>query len=1068
MALRGDLASVDLAQVFQMLALNKKVGLLSIQSPRLWKVLYFDHRGVTLYYNPHTVLDRAVATFVRVGRIQAAAVEEMREHASRNRLELIDALLAGGYLTEAELTAQMRYEVEEEVYELFFCKDARFEFLEGIDTMPEREGVVDDRFFFNTESVIMEAARRIDEWSYIAERISNGLEVFCRTGKRPDHQDLGEECAIVYDCVDGRRNVSRIVEVSGLSSFAVFKNLSQLLDGSFVEQLPAAELIRIGQSCVREGRPQDAINLFEKAIELGVGVPEVHSMAAQAYEGTHEYENAIYHLKCDAEYRIAAGDVRGAAQRLLAAGRLVPTDLAARERLVEIALTQDVRLSEFDPVEEGKELVNLLMGAGDLRRVRSILERLLTVRPDDLDLKKVLVSVHTKAGDQARVIELYESISSTLVKQHRPIEAIAYLQKILMLDRTRSDISEKVRSLYAQDERARTRRRAMATLGVICVLLVAVGFAYNYYDQAATSAFESIDVQQYLADEEFGLAAAAYEQFLGEYPLASAGARAREELLRIDQLRLKQEAAQHNREVARQREVERLRLDYLGEWRRHRQLFLEGRPEAALASIERVRQLVREAGLPEDQDWAREEQVESNYVKIRDFVEASIALEQRGREELAAGRYRNAWALAVDLVTNYDITEAARRARIPVWVQTRPQGAQILLGGQHVMQDADGVLKPLSTPTVLLCGRDPAVYDLVLEGFQPAKVTIDPRQHPEVDLTLAVIAARRIDFDEQVQTAVAADGDWIAAGLRNGKLAVASARTGSVRQVVVLGGLKAVDGTPVVAGDRVWFCTNEATLECYRLDIGRPAAGWPRQLISPAQTEMVVRDGRLLFVDRNNVLRCFDQGNGRELWAQELGAAPSGVPSVEQRRVRAGVTDGRIVLVDVVDGSLPAVLRCPAPISTRVFFHDGRLFFGCADGMVRAVDESNGRISWSTPIGRAPVDGEVVGAHTGLIACGPERRLLLLDHATGKVVHSLELAGDVRPTLRVDGERLLMTLRMERTESQPAHELLQCRSIVDLSLLWEYQDPGTFTGAPSVGGTHVAVSGAKGDVVLFR
>jgi hypothetical protein len=32
MALKGDLASVDLAQVFQMLALNKKVGLLSIQS----------------------------------------------------------------------------------------------------------------------------------------------------------------------------------------------------------------------------------------------------------------------------------------------------------------------------------------------------------------------------------------------------------------------------------------------------------------------------------------------------------------------------------------------------------------------------------------------------------------------------------------------------------------------------------------------------------------------------------------------------------------------------------------------------------------------------------------------------------------------------------------------------------------------------------------------------------------------------------------------------------------------------------------------------------------------------
>ena len=47
MALKGDLASVDLAQVFQMLALNQKVGLLAIESPTEERDLYFDERGVT-------------------------------------------------------------------------------------------------------------------------------------------------------------------------------------------------------------------------------------------------------------------------------------------------------------------------------------------------------------------------------------------------------------------------------------------------------------------------------------------------------------------------------------------------------------------------------------------------------------------------------------------------------------------------------------------------------------------------------------------------------------------------------------------------------------------------------------------------------------------------------------------------------------------------------------------------------------------------------------------------------------------------------------------------------------
>ncbi len=184
MALRGDLASVDLAQVFQMLALNKKSGLLSIQSPRLWEVLYFQPRGVTLYYNRHALLDRAIQSFVRVGRVEQQAIDEARAHAARHGHEFWDALLAGGYLSEEELVAQMRYEVEEEIYELFFCRDGRFEFLEGQDQLPEREGVVDQRFFFNTESVIMEAARRIDEWSFIQDRIPSAREVFRRIGRQ--------------------------------------------------------------------------------------------------------------------------------------------------------------------------------------------------------------------------------------------------------------------------------------------------------------------------------------------------------------------------------------------------------------------------------------------------------------------------------------------------------------------------------------------------------------------------------------------------------------------------------------------------------------------------------------------------------------------------------------------------------------------------------------------------------------------------------------------------------------------------------------------------------------------
>ncbi|MGE3174293.1 MAG: PQQ-binding-like beta-propeller repeat protein [Planctomycetota bacterium] len=1068
MALRGDLASVDLAQVFQMLALNKKVGLLSIQSPRLWKVLYFDARGVTLYFNQHTLLDRAIATFVRVGRIQAHAVEEIRDHAGRNQLDLLDSLLAGGYLTEEELAAQMRYEVEEEVYELFFCKDARFEFLEGQDSMAEREGVVDARFFFNTESVIMEAARRIDEWSYIAERIVNGLEVFVRKGKPPDPEDIGEECAIVYDCVDGRRTVARIVEVSGLSSFAVFKNLSQLLDAGSIEQLPQDQLVKVGQTCMREGRPHDAINLFEKAIELGVGVPEVHSMAAQAYESTSEFENSIYHLKCDAEYRIAAGDMRGAAQRLRAAGTLVPTDLSGRERLVELALAHhEVRLPDFDPVEEGKVLVDMFMAAGDLRRVRTLLERLLGVQPDDIELKKLLVNVHSKAGDQPRVIELYESIAKTLVKQHRPLEAIAYLQKILMLDRTRSDISEQVRSLYTLDERARSRRRAMATLGVVCLLLVALAVAYSFYDQAATDEFDALDVQAMLDGDEYDQAAGVFDEFLVKYPLTTAAARAREELARIDGLRLKYEAALLNRDAARQRELERLRVEYKNDWRRHRELFLEGRPEDALAAIERVRALLRTTGAQEDMEWALEEQVEKTWTKMRDFLGRAEELEQKRAQELEAGRLTNAWVLSVDLLENYDITAAARRTRIPVQLTSRPLGARVLRDGAPLTETRDGEQRPVTTPTLLMCGPSPEAYALELEGFDTAPFTVEPRKSASIEVPMTVIPARRIDLAESAQTAVAAAGDWVVVGLRNGKLGIASARAGRARALVDLGGLRAVEGTPAVAGDRAWYFTNEGSLECVLLENGRGAAGWPVRPSSPAVFDMTVRDGRLLFIDRDNVLHCLDQGNGHEFWQRPLEGAATGPATIERRNVRIGTADGRVLQIDAADGRLITVLRCPAGISTRIWAQGGTVWFGCSDGRVRAVDEQSGRVLWTAELGRNCTDAEFAVGPTGVFVGGADRRLLQFDPKTGEQLRAVELPYDLR-WLCVRRDAVVTVCRSPRDGQQAPRDLLQARTATDLALQWEYQDEGTFTGAPGVDGVFVAVAGADGDVVLLR
>jgi hypothetical protein len=268
MALRGDLASVDLAQVFQMLALNKKVGLLSIQGTKHVEGTVLRSSRGDVHHNVHRVLDRVVASLCRSGRLDEASVDEVRDHAARMGQPLTDSLLAGGYLQPEELEEQYRVELEEEIYDLFFCKEAKFEFHEGA-TLEGRDGTIDERFFYNCDSVIMEAARRIDEWTYISERVPTTAEVLVATADAIDGEEYGRTGRHCFELLDGRRNVARIVEVTGSVDVPGLQGPEPAARRGFDRAACRGRARAAGRSVHGEGRLPDAINLYERAVGLG-------------------------------------------------------------------------------------------------------------------------------------------------------------------------------------------------------------------------------------------------------------------------------------------------------------------------------------------------------------------------------------------------------------------------------------------------------------------------------------------------------------------------------------------------------------------------------------------------------------------------------------------------------------------------------------------------------------------------------------------------------------------------------------------------------------------------------
>jgi outer membrane protein assembly factor BamB len=399
-------------------------------------------------------------------------------------------------------------------------------------------------------------------------------------------------------------------------------------------------------------------------------------------------------------------------------------------------------------------------------------------------------------------------------------------------------------------------------------------------------------------------------------------------------------------------------------------------------------------------------------------------------------------------------------------VATRPAGAQLLHDGKPLMRTVDGVQQPLVTPGLVLCqANQPVKLVAKLAGFEPREIVVNGKETAQVDAVLEVVPERVISFDAPGQTGVGVGDGWVAVGLRGGKLGIARS-DGSERQVRELGGLKAVDSDPVIQSGRIFFVSNEMTVECVPLDPSVPVNGWPVQLTSQASTALALGDGRMILVDGSGVMHCWGQATGRRLWGVALNSAPSGTPTIEQRKAYVGTIDGRVMVFDIADGRSLGVLRSPAGLTTAIAVMGSSLFFGCSDGAVRAVDFDEGKVIWTESVGAATAPSKIALAKNSLLIAA-EDRVLSLDLASGKRLGSMPTTGTVKG-MQAQGNRAFVRVRMPSTRKLPVHDVLIACSSDTATVMWEFVLPSTGPGTLGVDRNVVTLPAESGQIVVFR
>jgi hypothetical protein len=235
MALEGPLKEFHIQDVFQLLDLGRKTGVLRVTSElrQTSASVTFDRGGVvaaSMGKNPQ----RFGARLVRLGRVSPKDLDRaLAQQEKGDTRRLGDILVANGAINRRELDRQLKAQIEEAILDLLGWTEGHFRFEESAVS----EALVESPVRIPTEGLLMESARRSDEWSRMGDKLPH-LRVVPKLPP-PDSAAKGKLDLLPFQwevlaAVDGLRDLQTLADLLGKSEFDVARTIYTLAEAGVV------------------------------------------------------------------------------------------------------------------------------------------------------------------------------------------------------------------------------------------------------------------------------------------------------------------------------------------------------------------------------------------------------------------------------------------------------------------------------------------------------------------------------------------------------------------------------------------------------------------------------------------------------------------------------------------------------------------------------------------------------------------------------------------------------------------------------------------------------------------
>ncbi|MFN8007043.1 MAG: tetratricopeptide repeat protein [Terriglobia bacterium] len=206
-----------------------------------------------------------------------------------------------------------------------------------------------------------------------------------------------------------------------------------------------SKLLRNADKMVSYGKLNDAIEVYSEILAEDFQNTKVHELIADLYIQKKDMQRASRHLFKIASDAISAGDLQTAADVYRNITSILPRNLLAREKLLEILMKSG---SKGEIIQAVRELADISTAEGNPQKTIDYLEKLHELEPANKQFAIRLADALQARGSRDKAIEVLSRVSQDGLKAGKYDEALDLLERIRLLNPANPSVSSQVAEVY--------------------------------------------------------------------------------------------------------------------------------------------------------------------------------------------------------------------------------------------------------------------------------------------------------------------------------------------------------------------------------------------------------------------------------------------------------------------------------------------------------------------------------------------------------------------------------------------------------------------------------------------